>query len=170
MPSNAVPTGTAAAPLPAAGSPSDRADPLARFVDAQEGVFEGALAELAAGRKRGHWIWFVLPQLRGLGRSAMADAYGLAGRAEAAAYAAHPVLGPRLVACVEALLAHRDRGAVAVLGDVDATKLRSCLTLFAAVAPAEPVFGAALDALFGGTADPRTRALLDHDPPPPPRR
>lgn len=154
-------------PIPAAvdAASSGGADPLDRFVRAQEGVFDGALAELAAGRKRGHWIWFVLPQLRGLGRSAMAHAYGLDGRAEAAAYAAHPVLGPRLVACVRALLGHRDRSAVAMLGDVDALKFRSCLTLFAAAAPGEPVFREALGVFFAGEPDARTLALLDGRPP-----
>ena len=136
---------------------------LDRFLRAQDSVFEGALAELVAGRKRGHWIWFVLPQLRGLGRSETAFAYGLDGRAEAAAYAAHPILGPRLVTCVRALLENRDRSADAVLGHVDAMKLRSCLTLFATVAPSEPCCGEALEAFFDGGPARRTLQMLDDE-------
>ena len=94
-----------------------------------------ALAELRAGRKRSHWVWFVFPQLQGLGRSPMAQHYGLSGLAEARAYAAHPVLGPRLRECVRALLGHAGTSAARLLGEVDALKLRSCLTLFEAADP-----------------------------------
>lgn len=139
-------------------------DALQRFVDAQAAHYPQALAELREGRKRSHWMWFVLPQLRGLGRSEMAHRYGLAGRDEAVAYLRHPLLGPRLVACVQALLSHRQRTAVEILGDVDALKLRSCLTLFAAVAPDEPCFAQALDAFHGGRPDPATLALLGDTP------
>ena len=97
---------------------------LDRFVRAQEGHYNQALAELKAGRKTSHWIWFVLPQLRGLGRSLMAHEYGLDGRAEAEAYLAHPLLGSRLRECVQAMLAHRDRPAASILGDIDALKFR----------------------------------------------
>lgn len=106
-------------------------------------------------------MWLVLPQVRGLGRSAMAQRYGLAGADEARAYLAHPVLGPRLVACVEALLTHRHHPAAAILGDIDAIKLRSCLTLFQAVAPAQPAFAQALAAFCEGRPDPRTLQLLN---------
>ena len=127
---------------------------------AQERDYQQALAELSAGRKRSHWIWYVLPQLRELGRSRMAREYGIADRAEAAAYIAHPVLGPRLVACVNVILRHPDRSAVEILGDVDAMKFRSCLTLFAQVAPTSAPFAAALDAFYEGKPDQETLRLL----------
>ena len=140
-------------------------DSLARFVEAQAGrhgpTFDQALAELQAGRKTSHWIWFVLPQLRVLGRSQMARAYGIADLAEARAYAAHPVLGPRLVACVRAMLSHTGQSAEAILGPVDALKFRSCLTLFENAAPDEPVWGQALGRFYGGQRDEATRAALD---------
>jgi uncharacterized protein (DUF1810 family) len=134
---------------------------LGRFVEAQQEAYATALAELRAGRKRSHWIWFVFPQLRGLGRSAMSHLYGLRGLAEARAYAQHPVLGPRLVECVEAMLAHEGVAARAVLGEIDALKLRSCLTLFARAAPAEAVFRAALERYYGGAPDPATVSMLE---------
>ncbi|QHE88162.1 DUF1810 domain-containing protein [Hydrogenophaga sp. BPS33] len=133
---------------------------LERFVQAQQRDYAQALAELQAGRKRTHWIWYVLPQLRGLGHSAMAQRYGIDGRAEAEAYVAHPVLGPRLVACVRALLSHPELSAQEMLGEVDAMKLRSCLTLFAEVAPGEGCFAEALDTFYGGQRDASTLALL----------
>ncbi len=135
--------------------------PLERFVQAQALDYERALAELRQGRKRTHWIWYVLPQLRALGRSEMARTYGIAGRDEAAAFLAHPLLGPRLLGCVEAMLDHADRSAVEILGEVDALKFRSCLTLFAAVAPGEPRFAAALAVFYGGLPDTETLRLLD---------
>jgi uncharacterized protein (DUF1810 family) len=135
-------------------------DPLARFLDAQQHQYAAALAELSAGRKQTHWIWFVLPQLRGLGRSQMARDYGIANRAEAARYLAHPVLGPRLIECVNAMLAHSDRSAVEILGSTDAMKFRSCLTLFADVAPTEPVFAQALSVFYEGEPDDETLRLL----------
>lgn len=137
-------------------------DTLARFVAAQDegGTYARAVAELETGRKRSHWMWFVLPQLRGLGRSAMAERYGLDGRGEAEAYVRHPVLGPRLVAACRALLAHPREPIDAILGDIDAMKCRSCATLFAAVAPGEPVFRAVLDTFFAGEDDPATLARL----------
>lgn len=133
---------------------------LARFVAAQEDVYAAALAELRQGQKRTHWMWFVLPQLRGLGHSAMATRYGIGSRGEAASYLAHPVLGPRLVACVEALLAHEGRSAREMLGDTDAMKLRSCVTLFAEVAGPESVFADALARFFAGEPDSATLRLL----------
>lgn len=134
--------------------------PLDRFIDAQRFDYEIALAELSSGRKRSHWMWYVLPQLRGLGYSEMAQEYGLCGQAEAMRYYNHPILGPRLVTCVNAVLAHRDKSAASILGDVDAVKFRSCLTLFASVAPQEPCFAAALAAFYGGVPDPATLTLL----------
>lgn len=136
------------------------APPLERFVDAQQHDYAQALAELRAGRKQTHWIWYVLPQLRALGRSQRAKLYGLADRDEALAYARHPVLGPRLVACVEAMLHHADRSAVEILGEVDAMKFRSCVTLFAEVWPGERCFGDALRVFYDGTPDPETLRLL----------
>lgn len=134
---------------------------LARFVAAQSGVHDLALAELRAGQKRTHWMWFVLPQLRGLGHSLMADRYGLEGIEEARAYLAHPLLGERLRECVAALLIHAGkRSASEVMGIVDAIKLHSCLTLFEA-AGGGPLFARALDAFYGGERDRRTLAMLD---------
>ena len=135
-------------------------DALARFVEAQAHHYAAALDELSSGRKQTHWIWYVLPQLRGLGRSDMARKYGIADRAEARRYLAHPLLGPRLIECVNAVLAHPDRSAVEILGDIDAIKFRSCLTLFAHVAPTEPVFSQALALLYQGVPDEETIRLL----------
>ena len=136
------------------------ADDLERFVRAQAPIYAQALAELQRGRKTSHWMWFVFPQLRGLGHSDMAFKYGLAGRDEAAAYLAHPILGPRLLACVDALLRHRDHDADEIFGHVDALKLRSSLTLFAEVAPAERRFREALAVFYGGRPDAATLRLL----------
>jgi uncharacterized protein (DUF1810 family) len=134
---------------------------LQRFLDAQDhGVWERALAELRHGRKRSHWMWFVLPQLRGLGSSANAQFYGLSGLAEAQAYLAHPVLGDRLLATCEALADWTHIGAEAVLGSVDAMKLRSCLTLFAAVPDAPPIFADLLRGYFDGAACNTTLAAI----------
>ncbi len=139
-------------------------DPLQRFLSAQERDYAPALAELRAGCKRSHWIWYVLPQLRALGRSSTAQFYGLADGAEAAAYAAHPVLGARLRECVQALLAHPQRTAEQMLGPVDAMKLRSCLTLFAQVAPQPAIYQQALQQFFGGHQDELTLRLLTPRP------
>jgi len=134
-------------------------DTLDRFVLAQRGIYGQALAELRAGRKQGHWIWFVLPQLRGLGRSSTAHEYGIANRAEAQSCLAHPLLGARLRECVQTMLAHADRPAVRILGDVDSMKFRSCLTLFDAVST-DALFHQALEAFYGGERDAATLALL----------
>lgn len=129
---------------------------LDRFVEAQAGVWAQALAELKAGRKTSHWMWFVFPQIAGLGRSETARFYAIADVAESRAYLAHPLLGARLREAAAALLAHRGRSAEAMLGGIDAIKLRSSMTLFEAVAPEEPVFAAVLDAFFSGQRDPET--------------
>jgi uncharacterized protein (DUF1810 family) len=136
------------------------ASDLERFVQAQAGVYDAACAELAAGAKRTHWMWFVFPQLRGLGRSATALHYGLQDAAEAAAYWAHPVLGPRLRHCCELLMAVPGRSAHDIFGSPDDLKLRSCLTLFDAVVPGEPLFGAVLRKYCGGRRDDATLRLL----------
>ena len=133
---------------------------LQRFVDAQQATYPAALAELRQGRKQGHWMWFVFPQLKGLGSSSTALRYGIEDAAQARAYLCHPVLGPRLLECVQALLAQQGVPVVEMLGHVDALKLRSCLTLFAAVAPDPAPFETALDRLYGGTRDPRTLSML----------
>ncbi|GIL37697.1 DUF1810 domain-containing protein [Phycicoccus sp. DTK01] len=142
----------------------DGADGLWRFVAAQDsgGTYAAALAELRAGRKRSHWMWLVLPQVAGLGRSATAQHYGVRGVGEAREYLAHPVLGPRLHECVEALLALPGSDAEAVLGGIDAVKLRSSMTLFAvASGPGEDApFRAVLDRYFEGADDPETLRLL----------
>jgi uncharacterized protein (DUF1810 family) len=146
-------------------NPDDADARLDRFVDAQLMDFPKALAELRAGRKRSHWIWYVLPQLRELGRSDRAREFGLLGLPEAAAYLAHPVLGPRLMACVKAMRAHTELTAVQILGEVDALKFRSCLTLFAQVPGADPCFAAALQQFYQGRPDPLTLQLLGLSPP-----
>jgi uncharacterized protein (DUF1810 family) len=133
-------------------SPHDPFD-LDRFLDAQGPFYPQALAELRAGRKRTHWSWFVLPQLRGLGASPMSVRYGIADLDEARAYLGHPVLGARLRECIEAMLAQPHHDAVAMLGAVDARKLRSCLTLFIEASGAESVLRTALDRFFGGEPD-----------------
>lgn len=133
---------------------------LERFVTAQAGVYEQALAEVTGGRKRSHWMWFVFPQLVGLGSSEMARFYGLADAAEARAFLAHPVLGPRLLQIARAALAVEARSAHDIFGSPDDLKLRSCATLFAAVAPPDSVFTALLDRYFDGQPDPRTIDLL----------
>ncbi|VEG55370.1 calpastatin [Mycolicibacterium aurum] len=132
---------------------------LARFVAAQEGVYATALAELRAGAKRTHWIWFIFPQLRGLGRSATAQRYGISSLDEARAYLRHPVLGPRLVECAGVLATHADRSATDILGYPDDLKVRSSMTLFAR-AGQETVFGEVLAAFYDGE-DPATLDLLD---------
>ena len=138
-------------------------DDLQRFIDAQDGVHTQAEAELARGRKVGHWMWFVFPQLRGLGTSPTAQRFGIADRAEADAYLAHPLLGARLRRMVGRVLAYRDRSAEAIFGPVDALKLRSCLTLFRAAAAADAdrrLFDAALAAFYAGEACPLTAERL----------
>ena len=133
---------------------------LQRFIDAQQGVFEIALAELSGGSKQSHWMWFIFPQLTGLGRSPTAQFYALSGVDEARAYLAHPVLGSRSRRSAEALMPWvGKRSAVQILGPIDAMKLRSSLTLFDRVAP-DDVFASALAAFFNGQADERTLALL----------
>ncbi len=126
---------------------------LDRFVAAQDNVYVEALDELQRGRKTSHWMWFVFPQIAGLGHSATARFYAIADIAEARAYLAHPLLGPRLGECVAALLAHRGLSAEAILGPVDAMKLRSSMTLFAAAAEDPTPFAAVLDAFFAGARD-----------------
>lgn len=149
---------------------------LQRFVDAQHegGAYERALAELRAGRKTSHWMWFVFPQIAGLGQSAMSQRYAIDSLEEARAYLGHPVLGPRLVECAQALLAHEELAAREILGEIDAVKLRSSMTLFARAASprelthidssrglGEPgVFDQVLERFFGGELDEATLGLI----------
>lgn len=134
---------------------------LTRFVTAQDSVYPAALAELRAGRKTSHWMWFVFPQIAGLGRSETARFYAIADRDEARAYLAHPLLGPRLTEAALAMLAYRGVEAEAILGPVDAMKLQSSMTLFDSVAVGPAPFAATLDAFFGGRRDAATLAILD---------
>ena len=135
---------------------------LDRFVIAQAGVYDHALDELRDGRKRTHWMWFVFPQIAGLGHSPMAQRFAIRSAAEARAYLAHPMLGPRLHAATAAVTA-ASGSATAILGSVDALKLRSSMTLFAQTADDPAPFVAALDRFFDGDADPATLRLLAAD-------
>ena len=140
----------------------DSRDPfnIDRFVQAQAENYSEALAELQAGRKRTHWSWYVLPQLRGLGMSEMSVRYAISGLPEATAYLAHPVLGTRLVECVAAINQHSDKKPEAILGDIDARKFHSCVTLFSRSSVPESVFHQALTTHFAGQEDKATLALL----------
>ncbi|MBO1754974.1 DUF1810 domain-containing protein [Allobranchiibius sp. CTAmp26] len=135
---------------------------LERFVTAQDGggTYETALHELRAGEKRSHWMWFVFPQIAGLGMSPTAQRYAVSGLPEARAYLDHPVLAPRLRECCEALLSVQDRSAADILGGIDGVKLRSSMTLFLRADPEEPLFSQVLDRYYGGSPDPRTDELL----------
>lgn len=136
---------------------------LQRFVDAQAQVMERVLAELRAGRKQSHWMWFIFPQIAGLGHSAMAQHFAIHSLKQAQAYLAHPVLGPRLRQCVEVLLGQTQNNAQEIFGDLDALKFRSCLTLFARAAPEERLFREALDKFFGAEEDPLTLEKIAPD-------
>jgi uncharacterized protein (DUF1810 family) len=135
---------------------------LERFVRAQDdgGTYESAVAELRSGRKRGHWMWFVFPQVAGLGSSPMAQRFAVSGLDEAKAYLAHPVLGPRLVEAARALTGLAGHDPVAVLGPVDALKLRSSMTLFARAADGEAVFADVLAQYYGGAEDAATLSRI----------
>lgn len=139
---------------------------LERFVEAQEagGTYARALEELRAGRKTSHWMWFVFPQLAGLGRSAMAQRYAISSLQEAREYLSHPVLGGRLRECADALLDVRGRSAEEILGGIDAMKLRSSMTLFARADPGVVEFGEVLERFFGGEGDAATLRLLEDRP------
>lgn len=132
---------------------------LKRFLKAQDPVFRDVFGELARGRKQSHWMWFVFPQLAGLGFSAMSQHYAIGSRAEAEAYLAHPVLGPRLIECTRLVLAVDGRTINAILGAPDDSKFRSSMTLFGAVSD-EPVFGEALARYFAGQPDGATLEIL----------
>jgi uncharacterized protein (DUF1810 family) len=133
---------------------------LSRFVEAQRGVYDQALAELQRGRKQSHWMWFIFPQIDGLGSSTTARHYAIKSAAETKAYLGHPLLGDRLVKCCEALLNIRDKSASEIFGFPDDLKLRSCATLFSIVAGEGSVFSRVLDKYFEGKPDQRTIELL----------
>jgi len=134
---------------------------LDRFLVAQQGVYDGVLRELQAGRKTGHWIWFIFPQISGLGQSAMSQHFAIVSLDEARAYLAHPVLGTRLRECAGVVLAIKGRSAAEIFGSTDAMKLRSCMTLFLRAAPDEPLFAQVLDRYYSGVADRATDERLD---------
>lgn len=134
----------------------DASHDLSRFVEAQQGVYERALAEIRRGRKHSHWMWFIFPQIAGLGMSATSRLYAIRDLAEARAYLDHPVLGKRLLECAEAALGVEGRSALEIFGSIDQMKLRSCATLFARVSPAGSVFHRLLDKYFAGEPDDKT--------------
>ncbi|MDN5763729.1 MAG: DUF1810 domain-containing protein [Microlunatus sp.] len=135
---------------------------LDRFVAAQDsgGTYQQALAELRAGRKTSHWMWFVFPQIAGLGRSPMAQEYAIADLDEARAYLSHRILGPRLIESSRVVASHPDRSVESIFGGIDAVKLRSSMTLFSQADPEQPAFRAVLDTFFGGQQDPSTLERL----------
>ena len=133
---------------------------LERFVKAQEHSYENALREIRAGRKTGHWMWYIFPQAKGLGFSDMAAYYGIDSLEEARAYLAHPLLGARLLEICQALMDQKGRDAEAIFGYPDVLKLRSCMTLFALVSGEESIFQQVLDAFYHGEKDRRTMALM----------
>jgi uncharacterized protein (DUF1810 family) len=136
---------------------------LERFVAAQEqgGTYDAAVAELRAGRKRSHWMWFVFPQIAGLGQSPISQRYAISSLGEARAYLAHPVLGPRLIECTSIVAGLRGSTAQDIFGGIDALKLRSSMTLFARADPGNPVFREVLDAYYGGAPDAMTERLIE---------
>jgi len=133
---------------------------LERFLNAQEGSYSVALSELAAGKKKSHWIWWVFPQIKGLGLSSTSETYGLTGLAEARAYLAHSLLNQRLKEAINAMVSHKSSSAASILGELDAFKFRSCLTLFSIADPSEKLFIDALNQFFNGEQDSRTIELL----------
>jgi uncharacterized protein (DUF1810 family) len=147
------------------GSPgTDHPYNLSRFLQAQEADYDRALSEIRAGRKRTHWMWYIFPQLDGLGFSAISRHYAIKSLAEAKAYLDHPVLGPRLVECAEAAARAEGRSATAIFGSPDDLKLRSCATLFACVSPPGSVFDRVLEKFYGGARDDKTLRLLGLSP------
>jgi uncharacterized protein (DUF1810 family) len=148
--------------MPEAETPHDQDDPfdLARFIRAQQAVYARALAEIRAGAKRSHWMWFIFPQVDGLGFSSTAKLYAIKSAEEARQYLAHPVLGPRLLACAAAVVAVEGRSASEIFGSPDDLKLKSCMTLFESVAGPGSVFGQVLDKYHQGKRDTRTHEIL----------
>jgi uncharacterized protein (DUF1810 family) len=135
---------------------------LERFVDAQDlnGMYERAVSELRAGRKEGHWMWFIFPQIAGLGGSAVSRRFAISSLPEAQAYLRHPILGPRLIKCTQIVMGINGKSATEIFGATDAMKLRSSLTLFISAAPDEPIFRTVLDKYFNGSPDNNTVVRL----------
>ncbi len=132
---------------------------LNRFIEAQNRDYDIALAEIRAGKKVSHWMWYIFPQLKGLGRSSTSEYYGLSGIKEAQAYLSDPILKARLIEITDAVIAHKDKSAEEIFGGIDAKKLRSCMTLFSIAAPDIPVFEAVLEQFFHGVPDRNTLRL-----------
>ncbi len=143
-------------------SSNDTLHDLSRFIDAQESTYADALSELRCGHKQGHWMWFIFPQLRGLGRSETAEYYSIKTMEEARQYLSHPVLGARLEECAKAILTIKGYSALAILGYPDDMKLKSSMTLFSSVAKPSSIFEQVLDKYFDGQHDARTRELLNN--------
>lgn len=136
---------------------------LNRFIEAQNRDYDTALAEIRAGKKVSHWMWYIFPQLKGLGRSSTSEYYGLSGIKEAQAYLSDPILKARLIEITDAVIAHKDKSAEEIFGGIDAKKLRSCMTLFSIAAPDIPVFDAVLEQFFNGTLDRNTLRLTKYN-------
>lgn len=136
---------------------------LARFISAQEGVYERALAELKSGQKRTHWMWYIFPQIAGLGFSSISQQYAIQNLEEARQYINHPVLGKRLLECAEAVLAIKGRSVSEIFGYPDDLKLRSCMTLFACVLDSNPVFVRVLEKYFRGNRDNKTLQIINKE-------
>lgn len=136
---------------------------LNRFIEAQNRDYDIALAEIRAGKKASHWMWYIFPQLKGLGRSSTSEYYGLSGIKEAQAYLSDPILKARLIEITDAVIAHKDKSAEEIFGGIDAKKLRSCMTLFSTAAPDIPVFDAVLEQFFNGTLDRNTLRLTKYN-------
>lgn len=136
---------------------------LNRFIEAQNRDYDIALAEIRAGKKVSHWMWYIFPQLKGLGRSSTSEYYGLSGIKEAQAYLSDPILKARLIEITDAVIAHKDKSAEEIFGGIDAKKLRSCMTLFSIAAPDIPVFEAVLEQFFQGVPDRNTLRLTKYN-------
>lgn len=136
---------------------------LNRFIEAQNRDYDIALAEIRAGKKASHWMWYIFPQLKGLGRSSTSEYYGLSGIKEAQAYLSDTILKARLIEITDAVIAHKDKSAEEIFGGIDAKKLRSCMTLFSIAAPDIPVFDAVLEQFFNGTLDRNTLRLTKYN-------
>lgn len=136
---------------------------LNRFIEAQNRDYDTALAEIRAGKKASHWMWYIFPQLKGLGRSSTSEYYGLSGIKEAQAYLSDPILKARLIEITDAVIAHKDKSAEEIFGGIDAKKLRSCMTLFSIAAPDIPVFDAVLEQFFNGVPDRNTLRLTKYN-------
>ena len=136
---------------------------LTRFIQAQKRDYDIALAEIRAGKKASHWMWYIFPQLKGLGRSSTSEYYGLSGIKEAQAYLSDPILKARLIEITDAVIAHKDKSTEEIFGGIDAKKLRSCMTLFSIAAPDIPVFEAVLEQFFHGVPDRNTLRLTKYN-------